>query len=97
MVSRVTVREVTRVNWLRAKARHKRWEEEVLILKHEMMWTQRWFEHHKNKWEMRREDAKLASKMGHHAYAAKQVSIWSRFGEHARTEFGNVCKIATRK
>jgi hypothetical protein len=96
MGSRVTVREVTRVNWLRAKARNKRWEEEGLILKHEMIWTQQWFEHHKQKWEKRMEDAKRASRMGHHAYAAKQVRIWLRFGEHARTEFENVCKIAMR-
>jgi hypothetical protein len=94
--SRVTVREVTRVNWLRAKARYKRWEEEVLILKHEMIWTQKWFEHQKQKWEKRMEDAKMASRMGHHAYAAKQVRIWSRFGEHAGTEFGNVSKSVTK-
>jgi hypothetical protein len=92
----VTVREVTRVNWLRAKARNKRWEEEVLILKHEMIWTQMWFEHHKQKWEKRMVVAKMALRMGHHAYAAKQVRIWSRFWEHARTEFENVSKIAAK-
>jgi hypothetical protein len=93
---RVTVREVTRVNWLRAKAHYKQWEEEVLILKHEMIWTQKWFEHQKQKWEGRMGDAKMSSRMGHHAYAAKQVRIWSRFGEHARTEFEILSKIAAK-
>jgi hypothetical protein len=92
----VTVREVTRVNWLRAKARHKRWEEEVVILKHEMIWTQRWFEHQKQTWERRMVDAKMALRMGHHAYAAKQVRIWSRFGENARKELESVSKIAAK-
>jgi hypothetical protein len=92
----LTIREVMRVNWLRAKARHKRWEEEVLILTHEMIWTQKWFEHYQQKWEERMEGAKIAGKMGNHAYAAKQVYIWSKFGEHARKEFAKVGKPTTK-
>ena len=92
----LTVTQVTRVNWLRAKARKTRWEEEVVILQHEMTWTQMWFEHQMIKWKGRMEAANLASKMGHHAYAAKQVRIWSEFGQHARTEFGKVKKIVTK-
>ena len=86
----LTVSLVTRVNWLRAKARCKRWEEEVLILKHEMIWTQLWFGNQKKKWEERMKAAKMASKPGHHAYAAKQASIWSQFQEHARMEFEGI-------
>jgi hypothetical protein len=82
----VTMRLVTRVNWLRAKARSKRWEEEVVILKHEMIWTQLWFAHQKRRWEERMETAKLTSKLGHHAYAAKQAGVWSKFWEHAKEE-----------
>lgn len=88
--------QVTRVNWLRAKARSKRWEEEVMILQHEMMWTQMWFEHQILKWGRRMEVAQTASKKGHHAYAAKQVRTWSRFQEHARTQFSKVGKIDTK-
>jgi hypothetical protein len=87
----VTVKSVTRVNWLRAKARSKRWEEEVLILKHEMIWTKLWFGHQKKTWEDRMEGA---TKPGHHAYAAKQVRIWSQFGEHAKKEFEGTEGIA---
>ena len=92
----VTVKLVTRVNWLRAQARSKRWEEEVLILEHEMTWTQMWFEHQRKNWEERMEGAKIASRKGHQAYAAKQIMIWKRFEDHARKEFGNVVKIATK-
>jgi hypothetical protein len=88
--STVTVESVTRVNWLRAKARSKRWEEEVLILKHEMIWTKLWFEHQKRIWEERIERATEASKLGHRAYAAKQARIWSQFLEHAKTQFGSI-------
>jgi hypothetical protein len=84
----VTVKSVTRVNWMRAKARSKRWEEEVLLLKHEMIWTQLWFGHQKKTWEDRMEVAMVVSKPGHHAYAAKQCRIWSQFLEHAKREFG---------
>jgi hypothetical protein len=84
------VRIVTRVNWFRAKARSKQWEEEVLILKHEMIWTQLWFGHYKKKWEKRMQEAGIASKPGHHAYAAKQAYVWTQFWEHARTQFGSI-------
>jgi len=86
--STMTIRTVNRVNWLRAKARSKRWEEEVLILRHEMVWTQLWFEHHKKKWEKRMEVADKASRAGHHAYAAKQARVWSQFWGDARKELG---------
>jgi hypothetical protein len=88
----VTVKSVTRVNWLRTKARSKRWEEEVLILKHEMKWTTLWFGHQKKKWEERMDGAR---KLGHHAYAAKQAWIWSQFFEHAQKEFGRIKGIGS--
>jgi hypothetical protein len=37
-----------------------------------MIWTQLWFEHQKKRWEERMQVARSASKLGHHAYAAKQ-------------------------
>ena len=94
IAKRVTIDLVTRVNWLRAKARSKRWEEEVLILQHEMVWTERWFEHQMQEWGKRMDAAKHESKMGHQAYAAKQVSIWEHFRDHARTGFGSVERTA---
>lgn len=87
------VEKVNRVNWLRAKARHQRWQEEVQILEHEMMWTQLWFCHQKSKWQQRMTAAKVDSKPGHYAYAAKQVGIWFQFWETARMEFSDVANI----
>jgi hypothetical protein len=84
------VKTVTRVNWLRAKACSKQWEEEILILKHEMIWTQMWFGHQKKKWEERMDMPTVVSKLGHQAYAAKQASIWSQCLEHAKRDFGGI-------
>jgi hypothetical protein len=88
----VTGYEVNRVNWLRAKARYQRWHEEVLILEHEMIWTQKWFSHQKKIWEDRMHQSASGSKPGHRSYAAKQVGIWSEFWECASKEFEKIAK-----
>ena len=62
----------------------------MLILEHEMVWTQMWFEHQQKVWEERMKSALDASKMGHHAYAAKQTQMWRRFKEYAGEEFDSV-------
>ena len=59
-------------------------------MKNEMIWTKLWFAHQKRKWEERIKMAKVASKLGHQAYASKQARIWSQFLEHAKTEFGSI-------
>ena len=64
-------------------------------MKHEMIWTQLWFGHHKQEWEERMQAAGIASKPGHHAYAVKQARIWLQFQEHARTEFGIIDGIGS--
>jgi hypothetical protein len=61
-----------------------------------MVWTQRWFEHQQKVWEERMKGALEASKMGHHAYAAKQVRIWRRFKEHAQAEFDKVDRFVIK-
>ena len=76
---------VYRVNWLRAKARRDRWNEELLIIKHEMKWTILWFEHQMKEWQGRLGRGVEEKKPGHVAYAEKQVAMWKRFmrqGEH---------------
>ncbi|KAG1889978.1 hypothetical protein F4604DRAFT_1507251, partial [Suillus subluteus] len=42
--------EFYRVNWLKAKARWRRWEEELTLTRHEMRWTISWFHHQKSQW-----------------------------------------------
>jgi hypothetical protein len=81
---------VQRVNWLRAKARHQRWKEEITIVEHEMVWTQLWFKHQIQVWEEREEVARLNLSHGHKVYAAKQVWVWKNFLDDAKTSFMDV-------
>ncbi|KAG2091658.1 uncharacterized protein F5147DRAFT_586160, partial [Suillus discolor] len=43
--------EFYRLNWLKAKARWQRWEEELSLVQHEMGWTVGWFRYKKEEWE----------------------------------------------
>ncbi|KAI6101699.1 hypothetical protein EDD16DRAFT_1525810 [Pisolithus croceorrhizus] len=76
--------EFYRINWLKARARRDRWKEEVSLVRHEMLWTCLWFEHHKNMWEKR---ALQSSEPGKEAYAKKQMGLWSDFAKKARLMF----------
>ncbi len=82
----LTQNAVYRVNWLRAKARHDRWVEEISMLKSEMGWTINYFDHEKKVWGKRAEQS--GGKEGHVAYALKQSVMWDRFGQDARTMVG---------
>jgi hypothetical protein len=70
--------EVYRVNWLRAKARFNRWEEEVNIVQHEMEWTVRWFEYQYHVWDGRAEESMEKGQAGHASYAWKQQEMWNK-------------------
>ena len=72
---------VYRVNWLRAKARKERWEEEVELVTSEMGWTVNCFEYHMRIWKERAEVAKGAGQM---AYAWKRKSTWEKWAELAK-------------
>jgi hypothetical protein len=76
---------VYRVNWLRAKARKERWEEEMVLVMSEMDWTANSFHHHEKIWKQRAEEAKGP---GHIAYAWKQNSTWGRWAKIAEDTFG---------
>jgi hypothetical protein len=78
---------VYRVNWLRAKARFTRWEEEVKIVKNEMENTLAWFMHQQDKWYKRGEAANGNELVGLKCYARKQVLLWEVMGEEARETF----------
>ncbi|KAG1797526.1 hypothetical protein EV424DRAFT_1333400, partial [Suillus variegatus] len=75
---------VYRVNWLKAKARWSRWEEELNLTKHKMRWTINWFNHQKGEWSRRSMEA---MKPGHQAYAYRQVLLWTMFAEDAENRF----------
>ena len=76
-----------RVNWLRAKARYTRWQEEQVLLISEMQNTIRWFQHRGRTWEARSEAAMADNLKGHAAYARKQVFLSNRFLANARKTF----------
>ena len=67
---------VYRVNWLHAKARKKRWEEELELVGKEMEWTTRCFQYHEEIWKQRAENSKGA---GQRAYAWKQSATWGEW------------------
>jgi hypothetical protein len=75
---------VERVMWLRAKARHERWKEEVLIVENEMTWIKLWFKHQIQVWEDRKN---RGISEGHRVFAAKQVGVWKTFLSDASRSF----------
>jgi len=77
---------------LKAKARWKRWEEELTLVKHEMGWTTCWFKHQKEIWERRSMES---IKPGHRAYANQQALMWEKFVSEAETSFKEKMVIVT--
>ena len=74
---------------MRAKARYTRWEEEHNLVRHEMEWTIKYFQHREQQWQQRRsaiaDDA--VGIAGLQCYAAKQAGLWRRFAEKAMETF----------
>ncbi|KAG1859310.1 hypothetical protein DFJ58DRAFT_840183 [Suillus subalutaceus] len=64
--------EFYRVHWLHAKALRDRWEEEMLLVQHEMNWTCNFFVHKANQWIRLGILGKDTKKVGHIAYAVWQ-------------------------
>lgn len=81
---------VYRVNWLRAKARHERWIEELELVKSEMMWSKLFFEHRAKLWELWCKDVDEAEKPGHVCYANRQMAMWQAFGSQAAVAYQKV-------
>lgn len=77
------------MNWLRAKARYVRWEEEVNLIRHEMEWTVNYFKYRKREWEDRVGVSGVDSRVaeGLQSYAEKQVGLWNKFSENAIATF----------
>ncbi|KAG1765578.1 hypothetical protein EDD22DRAFT_845369 [Suillus occidentalis] len=80
------------VNWLKAKARWQRWEEELSFVQHEMGWIVSWFQHKKDEWHRRYQQA---TKPGHQAYAWQQVLLWEKFELDAQNAFKDNMIIIT--
>lgn len=84
---------VYRVNWLRASARFQRWHEEVVLLKHEMVWTVNYFKKQKEIWKLRWQHVDIAGLEGAglQSYAAKQAAMWDSLASQAKEIF-NTCQ-----
>ncbi|KAG2126646.1 hypothetical protein BD769DRAFT_1357508 [Suillus cothurnatus] len=83
---------VYRVNWLKAKARWNRWEEELSLVQHEMGWTIGWFKYQEEKWHQQWNEA---MKSGHQPYAYRQVLVWKAFVMEAEEKFKDKLLIIT--
>ena len=62
------------MNWLRAKARYDRWDEDLVTIRHEMGWTVRYFRHQSGKWEKRGMASSEVGKEGH--AALREEASW---------------------
>ncbi|KAJ7102966.1 hypothetical protein C8R43DRAFT_1141089 [Mycena crocata] len=86
--------ESVRVEWVRAKCRKTRWEEEVILLREEMRRVIRYLDWDKAQWEKRAKDSKdrldlgLTTRDGLQAYALKQAALRESLGIHFRAELG---------
>ena len=87
---------VYRVHWLRTKAQHDRWEEELILVQHEMDWTYNFFVFKRKQWDTRSQKAKGEGQVGHACYAARQAHVYSTLAEHAADSFKKIkCHTAT--
>ena len=80
------------MNWLRAKARYDRWDEDMGFLRDEMAWTLLFFDHEEAKWQRKAAISQMQGEQGHEAYALKQAAMWKKFGVEGRIAIDNVNK-----
>lgn len=76
-----------RVNWLRAKARRDRWNEEVVLLRYEMDWCRNFFKGKLNEWKGLADASILP---GHRCYALSRSEMWELLDSHATTVFSSL-------
>ncbi|KAG1720292.1 hypothetical protein EDB19DRAFT_1836061 [Suillus lakei] len=79
--------EFYRVNWLRMKALRNRWNEELILVKHEMQWSINFFHHRAKQWLSHMHNATSAGLTGHTCYAAQQSHIYDQLAAHAEDSF----------
>ena len=84
--------EVYRVNWLRAKARFQRWDEELVTVEHEMRWTVKFYKVKKEQWETWAAEREMEIEesdfnQGLQSYAYKQAHTWKKLEARATAVF----------
>jgi len=80
---------VYRVNWLRARAQTRRWEEEYPQTEREMVWTTLYFMHQRDKWYGRLINLRNqgSSQRGHEAYCEQMIAQWEEYARLAAFQF----------
>jgi hypothetical protein len=81
---------VNRVHWLRARAQRQRWQEELILVGHEMKWTVMYFRFQSRVWNERRDVAEEMGDMGAAAYAARKEAMWREMALNSSAHFKNV-------
>jgi hypothetical protein len=84
---------VYRVNWLRTKALRDRWNEELILVKHEMQWSINFFNHRAKQWLSHMHNATSAGLTGHTCYAARQSHIYHQLAAHAEDAFRTIIDV----
>lgn len=72
---------VKRVHWLRARAQYHRWNEELLLIGHEMVWTVRYYLYKSNRWGTA--SATFGISPGAAAYAKRKQVMWRHLAQMA--------------
>lgn len=81
---------VNRVHWLRARAQQQRWNEELILVGHEMDWTVRYYIYQSTIWKDRKKVAEGMRDSGAAVYAAKKDAMWMLMAVTAADQFQNV-------
>lgn len=92
----ITLWAVYRIHWLRAKARHDRWNEELMVTGYEMVWTRRYFEDRAHRWQKIIETPAGCVTQGHRCYALRQVAFWSKLASVSWSIFKQVNQTVDR-
>ncbi|KAG1870546.1 hypothetical protein C8R48DRAFT_670889 [Suillus tomentosus] len=85
--------EFYRVNWLRTKALCDRWNEEVILVKHEMQWSVNFFTYKVKQWLSLMDNATYTGLTGHACCAARQCHIYRQLAAHAAESFQKVIPV----
>ena len=79
---------VYRINWLRARAKKLRWEEEIALIPREMEWTVLFFSHKSREWKG---IADTSERSGQRSYAERQSAMWQGLSQQCIASF-NTCR-----
>jgi hypothetical protein len=65
----------------------ERWEEELTLVQHEMVWTHNFYRKRKEEWGERARKSEESGELGHFCYAREQEHMWDQFRTDAKQSF----------